>query len=57
MQILIIGTEGTPDSKNLSALDEEVGLPSPPLDEGVFFTTQPTSIELSRVMSFLLLFS
>lgn len=41
-------TEGTPDSKNLSALDEEVGLPSPPLDDGVFFTTQPTSIELSR---------
>ncbi|GMN53174.1 hypothetical protein TIFTF001_022311 [Ficus carica] len=40
-------TEGTPDSKNLSALDEEVGLPSPPLDE-VFFATQPTSIELSR---------
>lgn len=53
----ILGTEGTPDSINPSVLDEEEGLPSPPLDEGAFFATEPTSMELSRVMSFLLLLS
>ncbi|XP_038684128.1 probable mediator of RNA polymerase II transcription subunit 26b isoform X2 [Tripterygium wilfordii] len=42
------GEEGTPDSMNPSVLDEEEGLPSPPLDEGVFFATQPTSMELSQ---------
>lgn len=31
---------GTPDSVNPSTLDEEEGLPSPPMDEGVFFSTQ-----------------
>ncbi|XP_057547624.1 probable mediator of RNA polymerase II transcription subunit 26b [Amaranthus tricolor] len=31
---------GTPDSVNPSTLDEEEGLPSPPLDEGAFFSTQ-----------------
>ncbi|EXB43778.1 hypothetical protein L484_004632 [Morus notabilis] len=41
-------TEGTPDSINPSVLDEEEGLPSPPLDEGAFFATEPTSMELSR---------
>lgn len=40
--------EGTPDSVNPSVVDEEEGLPSPPLDEGAFFATQPTSIELSQ---------
>lgn len=29
--------------------DYEDGLPSPPLDEAAFFTTQPTSMELSQV--------
>lgn len=43
-----VANEGTPDSTNPSVLDEEEGLPSPPLDEGAFFATQPTSIELSR---------
>ncbi|KAE8661191.1 Transcription elongation factor family protein, putative isoform 2 [Hibiscus syriacus] len=46
--------EGTPESMNPSVVDEEVvveeeeGLPSPPLDEGAFFATQPTSMELSQ---------
>ncbi|KMT15216.1 hypothetical protein BVRB_3g063270 [Beta vulgaris subsp. vulgaris] len=31
---------GTPDSVNPSTVDEEEGLPSPPMDEGVFFSTQ-----------------
>jgi hypothetical protein len=45
----LLGNEGTPDSVNPSVVDEEEGLPSPPLDEGAFFTTQPTSMELSQV--------
>lgn len=49
------GAEGTPDSINPSVVDEEEGLPSPPLDEGAFFATQPTSMELSQV--YLLCFS
>lgn len=44
----IAGAEGTPDSINPSVVDEEEGLPSPPLDEGAFFATQPTSMELSQ---------
>uniref|UniRef100_A0A6N2JZE4 TFIIS N-terminal domain-containing protein n=1 Tax=Salix viminalis TaxID=40686 RepID=A0A6N2JZE4_SALVM len=44
----IRGDEGTPDSVNPSVVDEEEGLPSPPLDEGAFFATQPTSMELSQ---------
>ncbi|XAR69540.1 hypothetical protein NMG60_11001170 [Bertholletia excelsa] len=40
--------ESTPESVNPSTVDEEEGLPSPPLDEGVFFGTQPTSMELSQ---------
>lgn len=44
----ISGAEGTPDSVNPSVVDEEEGLPSPPLDDGVFFATQPTSMELSQ---------
>lgn len=52
---ILVGSEGTPDSLNPSYVDdEEEGLPSPPLDEGVFFATQPTSMELSQV--WLLLF-
>ncbi|KAJ7976568.1 Transcription elongation factor [Quillaja saponaria] len=49
----IAGTEATPESTNPSAVDreeeeeEEEGLPSPPMDEGAFFATQPTSMELS----------
>ena len=52
----VVGSEGTPDSVNPSVVDEEEeeeeeeeGLPSPPLDEGAFFATQPTSMELSQV--------
>lgn len=51
----IAGAEGTPDSVNPSpdsvnpsVIDEDEGLPSPPLDEGAFFATQPTSMELSQ---------
>ncbi|XP_015897974.3 probable mediator of RNA polymerase II transcription subunit 26b [Ziziphus jujuba] len=46
----VAGSEGTPDSANPSYIDddEEEGLPSPPLDEGAFFATQPTSMELSQ---------
>ncbi|GKV45174.1 hypothetical protein SLEP1_g52285 [Rubroshorea leprosula] len=43
--------ESTPESVNPSVVDEEEeeeGLPSPPLDEGAFFATQPTSIEFER---------
>ncbi|KAL2925692.1 putative mediator of RNA polymerase II transcription subunit 26b [Bienertia sinuspersici] len=32
---------GTPDSVNPSTVDEEEGLPSPPMDEGALFSTQP----------------
>nr|DAD42920.1 TPA_asm: hypothetical protein HUJ06_001150 [Nelumbo nucifera] len=39
---------GSPDSVNPSTLDEEEGLPSPPLDEGFFLATQTTGIELSQ---------
>ncbi|XP_074276763.1 putative mediator of RNA polymerase II transcription subunit 26b [Silene latifolia] len=35
-----LAEKGTPDSVNPSTVDEEEGLPSPPMDEGVFFTTQ-----------------
>ncbi|KAK8588842.1 hypothetical protein V6N12_023255 [Hibiscus sabdariffa] len=46
----------TPESVNPSVVDEEEvqeeeeeeGLPSPPLDVGAFFATQPTSMELSQ---------
>ncbi|GAB4851779.1 hypothetical protein Ancab_031179 [Ancistrocladus abbreviatus] len=41
-----IAEGGTPDSVNPSTVDEEEGLPSPPLDEGAFFATQ--NIELSQ---------
>ncbi|CAL4893586.1 unnamed protein product [Urochloa decumbens] len=42
--------DNSPDSSNPSVVDEEdeEGLPSPPLDEGAFFATQPTSIQLSE---------
>ncbi|XP_023539160.1 probable mediator of RNA polymerase II transcription subunit 26b [Cucurbita pepo subsp. pepo] len=47
------GSEVTPDSKSMPASEQEEddyedGLPSPPLDEAAFFTTQPTSMELSQ---------
>lgn len=46
--------EGSPDSVivNASVVDEEEGLPSPPLDEGAFLATQTTSMELSEVHMF-----
>lgn len=47
---VFIGTEGTPpDSTNPSVVDDEEGLPSPPLDEGFLFSSQPTAMELSDV--------
>lgn len=39
--------EITTESVKTSAVEEEEGLPSPPLDEGAFFAT-PTSMELSQ---------
>lgn len=43
------GIGGTPESmKTSDVVDEEEGLPSPPLDEGAFFASQP--MELSQVL-------
>ncbi|XP_057549507.1 probable mediator of RNA polymerase II transcription subunit 26b [Amaranthus tricolor] len=39
-QELAAAEGGTPDSANPSTVDEEEGLPSPPMDEGAFFSTQ-----------------
>ncbi|OIW21573.1 hypothetical protein TanjilG_06350 [Lupinus angustifolius] len=45
----IAASEGTPDSVNISVVDDdEEGLPSPPMDEGAFFVAQAGSIELSQ---------
>lgn len=44
--------EGTPDSVDPSVLDEEEGLPSPPLDDLAFFAAPTAGIELSQVLSF-----
>ncbi|KAJ6797589.1 Uncharacterized protein M6B38_217990 [Iris pallida] len=41
-------TDNSPVSVNPSVLDEEEGLPSPPLDEGALFSTQTASIQLSQ---------
>ncbi|XP_064934217.1 probable mediator of RNA polymerase II transcription subunit 26b isoform X2 [Musa acuminata AAA Group] len=38
----------SPDSVTPSVIDDEEGLPSPPLDEGALFATQTTSIQLSK---------
>lgn len=43
----IAGT--SPDSVSLATVDDENGLPSPPLDEGAFLATQTTSIEISQI--------
>lgn len=43
----LAGTEAMSDSVDPS-FDDEEGLPSPPLDEGAFFATQTTSMELSQ---------
>ncbi|XP_072984993.1 probable mediator of RNA polymerase II transcription subunit 26b [Typha latifolia] len=40
--------DNSPDSLNPSVLDEEEGLPSPPLDDVALFATQTTSIPLSE---------
>ncbi|KAK1292732.1 putative mediator of RNA polymerase II transcription subunit 26b [Acorus calamus] len=40
--------ETTPDSINPSVLDEELGLPFPPLDEGALLATQTAPMELSK---------
>ncbi|THU62592.1 hypothetical protein C4D60_Mb01t06740 [Musa balbisiana] len=40
--------DNSPDSVNPSVVDDEDGLPSPPLDEGALFATQTTSIQLSE---------
>ena len=46
---IFVGSEGTPDSVKPSVVDEEEGLPSPPMDEGAFFAAQTGSMELSQV--------
>ncbi|URE28405.1 hypothetical protein MUK42_36227 [Musa troglodytarum] len=38
----------SPDSVTPSVIDDEEGLPSPPLDEGALFATHTTSIQLSK---------
>ncbi|KAI3472384.1 hypothetical protein Pfo_029145 [Paulownia fortunei] len=43
----IAGAEVTTESVKTSVVEEEEGLPSPPLDEGAFFAT-PASMELSQ---------
>nr|CAD1829044.1 unnamed protein product [Ananas comosus var. bracteatus] len=40
--------DNSPESVNPSVVDEEEGLPSPPLDEGALLLTQTTSIQLSE---------
>ncbi|KAH1060558.1 hypothetical protein GLYMA_02G157800v4 [Glycine max] len=40
--------EGTPDSVNPSVVDDEEGLPSPPMDEGALFAAPTGSMELSQ---------
>ncbi|CAN6443414.1 unnamed protein product [Victoria cruziana] len=42
-------TGDSPDSFNPSTVDDDEGLPSPPLDEGAFLAPHTTSIELSQV--------
>ncbi|XP_014514874.1 probable mediator of RNA polymerase II transcription subunit 26b [Vigna radiata var. radiata] len=44
----IAGSEGTPDSVNPSVIDDEEGLPSPPMDEGALFAPPTGSMELSQ---------
>ncbi|XP_027330855.1 probable mediator of RNA polymerase II transcription subunit 26b [Abrus precatorius] len=44
----ITGSEGTPDSVNPSVVDDEEGLPSPPMDEGALFAAPTGSMELSQ---------
>ncbi|XP_010558113.1 PREDICTED: probable mediator of RNA polymerase II transcription subunit 26b [Tarenaya hassleriana] len=39
---------GTPESANPSVVDEEEGLPSPPMDEGALFATGPIGLELGQ---------
>ncbi|XP_028761405.1 probable mediator of RNA polymerase II transcription subunit 26b [Neltuma alba] len=40
--------EGTPDSVDPSVVDEEEGLPSPPMDEGAFLAAPTGPMELSQ---------
>nr|GEV99445.1 probable mediator of RNA polymerase II transcription subunit 26b [Tanacetum cinerariifolium] len=42
------GSEATPESMNPSVLDEEEGLPSPPLDDLAFLNPHSMSLELSE---------
>ncbi|KAK7355334.1 hypothetical protein VNO80_14589 [Phaseolus coccineus] len=44
----IAGSEGTPDSVNPSVVEDEEGLPSPPMDEGALFAAPTGSMELSQ---------
>jgi hypothetical protein len=42
------GTEGTPESLNLSVIDEEEAFPSPPHDLDIY-APEPNGFELSQV--------
>ncbi|XP_010543663.1 PREDICTED: probable mediator of RNA polymerase II transcription subunit 26b [Tarenaya hassleriana] len=44
----IAGAGCTPESANPSVIDEEEGLPSPPMDEGALFATGPIGLELGQ---------
>ncbi|KAM7270861.1 hypothetical protein ACFE04_030075 [Oxalis oulophora] len=45
----VTGAQGdTPDSVNPSVVDEEQGLPSPPLDDLAFISAPPSSMELTQ---------
>ncbi|KAL6009844.1 hypothetical protein ACLOJK_000275 [Asimina triloba] len=45
---MLVSAGSSSDSVNPSSAVEEEGLPSPPLDEGAFLTTQPTGMELAQ---------
>jgi hypothetical protein len=44
----LAGTEGTPESLNLSVIDEEEAFPSPPHDLDIY-APEPNGFELSQV--------
>ncbi|XP_010552906.1 PREDICTED: probable mediator of RNA polymerase II transcription subunit 26b [Tarenaya hassleriana] len=44
----IAGAGDTPESANPSVVDEEEGLPSPPMDEGALFATGHVGLELGQ---------
>jgi hypothetical protein len=45
----LAGTEGTPESLNLSVIDEEEAFPSPPHDLDIY-APEPNGFELSQIV-------